>query len=195
MADELGAVADVGEIYDTETGELQARNWEVRDLADLDWCLARLAAMEKQAEQNEQLASKAIARVEAWLAKQNERLSKGAAFFRSHAETYATQNRPELLGNGKAKSRALPNGKISWRKVGGRMRVVDGPTAIAFCEAEGLKAFVKHEPKLAVDELLHWLSGLTAIPPNTGCERTPVEEKLTVTATGTELTKRENDDE
>lgn len=177
---------EVAEPFDAEV----APSWRIDGLGTLDWALAKLAGIEREQEQNRELAEAARNRVDTWLLAQNKKLDQSAAFFRGHITAYANEHKAELL-TGKKKSRDLPNGKVAWRKVGGRVRVVDGPTAIRFCEAEGLKSFVKYEPRLAVDELLHWLSGLSELPPGTGCEIVPEEDRLTITATGNELTKTE----
>jgi phage host-nuclease inhibitor protein Gam len=192
-------VAD--ETFNELTGELaepfdaeRAPTWRIDSLGALDWALAKLAGIEREQDENGKLAEAAIFRVRAWLIKENSKLIASEAFFRGHVAAYANEHRAELLGDGKKKTRELPNGKLSWRRSGGGLKVVDEEMAIAWCRSEGLQKFVIQTPTLDLPGLRHWVSGGGVAPP--GTERVPESDNLTITATGNELTtKRSNGNE
>lgn len=174
------ALAPATEYVDAEDESVR-EGWEVRDLSSLDWALSRIADLEAERAENEQLKQEAIARIEAKAEKLNRSVDHGLAFFRSRVAVYAHTHRAELLKGGKKKSRKLPHGTIQFKKVGGGYEVTDAEALLAWArqqpaEAEVLR--IREEPALAA--IKKHVESTGEVPP--GLEERPESEEIRITA-------------
>lgn len=110
--------------------------WRIRDLSGLEWAFKCKAEADKEAAENLARAEteveeleKEIARLRERAAAINEPLVKRAAYFESHIRVYAEQNRAELLGSSKRKSRKFLHGELAWRAVRAGYRLEGSPNA------------------------------------------------------------------
>lgn len=108
--------------------------WRVRDLSGLEWAFKQKAEADKEAAENLARAEAEVAELEREIAvlrlraeNINKPLVKRAAYFESHIRVYAEQNRAELLGSGKRKSRKFLHGELAWKdRPEGHYRKLDG---------------------------------------------------------------------
>ena len=105
--------------------------WQIDSVETLDWALEQLATARRQIAEARRLHEAAMARLEARLRAATATHQRSAEYFEASARAYAEEHRGELL-TGKAKSRALPNGTIGWRRTGGGLRVVDEEAAMTW---------------------------------------------------------------
>ncbi len=166
---------------DDEAPEVRSGQWAAKTVDDLEFCLRRLGELEREISENEERAAAQHERIDRRLAQLNDKLAKGAAFFRSHAAVFAENHRGDLL-SGKSKTRNLLYGRVAWRKSGGGLVVVDEKALLVW--AHRADCVTIKTDMVAVRE---WVARGNATPP--GTERTEEIDKLTITA---ELTK-END--
>lgn len=92
--------------------EIQHQNFKVDSLESANWCLRKLAALEKQQSENSSLAKKEIDRIKQWQESEKEKLDYSKRFFESLLEEYF---RAEKEKNPKFKI-STPYGKVSSRK-------------------------------------------------------------------------------
>jgi len=151
-ADETASGAAELEAYLDEEREEAQTGWRVENLIDADWCLKRIANLQREIAENEAIEAAHIQRLKLRTLALNERVARGVRFFTGAIQAYAEQHRPELCP-GKKKSRALAHGSIGWRKVGGGLTVTDQAKLLEWAKAkspEGGLVRVKEEPALAL---------------------------------------------
>lgn len=135
--------------------------WRIRDLSSLEWAFKQKAEADKEATENLARAEvevaeleKEIARLRERAASINEPLVKRAAFFESHIRVYAEQNRAEILGSGRRKSRKFLHGELAWKeRKEGHYRMEKTP------EAKGRLLMWARENEVAEDGTFRHLYG------------------------------------
>lgn len=150
------------------------------DRVDLDvWLdrrLAVLAALERQIEQNTEVARRRIEMIRSWMETENAALQRRADFLRSLLEQ-AARAYPYPP---KVKSRRLPNGTIGSRTVPARLEVVDEEAALRWAEEHGFDGAIRKSVRITPLRE-YWQS--TGIVPE-GCQEAPAEERFYVKAGG-----------
>jgi phage host-nuclease inhibitor protein Gam len=155
--------------------------WQVRTLADADWAFSRLALLQRQKDENEELEEAAIARLKARTLALNAPLEKAMLFFWSRLQAFGEAHREVLLASGKRKSRALLYGVFMWRKQPQRLQVKDHEALLEWCRSQPIGSNVlriKEEP--ALNEVQEWFRKTGEVP--AGTEVKPEAEELTVKA-------------
>lgn len=154
MKDDIGEaqISLVPEAYrDEEDADVVAGVWEPKDLAQADWVLMRIGALEREITDNEEVAAKRIAEIEAKTRRLNDKAMRGVSFFRSVLSVFAQKHRELLLGGGKKKSRGLPHGTIGFRKKPGLLRTTDREALLGWAREQPVElelVRVKEEPDL-----------------------------------------------
>ena len=128
--------------YRDEENEAVDETWSIKDLPTADWALSRLGALEREMAENQAIATAAVERILLRTDKLNATARRGAEFFRRVLATYAEQHRPELLGSGKKKSRALLHGSLGWRSRAEKLEVVDGEVVLAWAQMQPVETGV-----------------------------------------------------
>ena len=150
------------------------------DRVDLDvWLdrrLAVLAALERQIEQNTEVARRRIEMIRDWMETENAALQRRADFLRSLLEQ-AARAYPYPP---KVKSRRLPNGTIGSRTVPARLEVVNEEAALRWAEECGFDEAIRKSVRVTPLRE-YWQS--TGIVPE-GCQEVPAEERFYVKAGG-----------
>lgn len=139
--------------------------WRIADLGQADWALKRLAALEKEAADNERIAELRIAEIRARTAKLNATALRGADFFRGQLAAYAMSHRTELLGGGKKKTRKLPSGEIAFRSKGGGLSIIDRDALLSWARQQPVESGllrIKEEP--ALDEIKRHFKASGEVP-------------------------------
>jgi phage host-nuclease inhibitor protein Gam len=168
--------------YVDEVDQEVRPGWRIDTLATADWCLSRVADLEKEIEENEAIAADAIRRVEERTKQLNAKAMRGATFFRQRLVEFAQANREQLLKGGKKKTRELQHGCISWRKRGGGLVVVDRDQLLAWAQRQPVElglTRVKEEPEVAT--IKAYAARTNTIPP--GMTDAPEEEDLHIRVT------------
>lgn len=145
--------------------------WHVGNLSDADWALGRMAALQRQIAENDELMVAAVARIRARTAKLNEQLARGVTFFHSKLEEYAALHRDAILAGGKRKSRKLLHGTLAWRKTGGDFRVNDESALLAWAMEQPIELdFVRTIQKPAWSTIKAQLKTNGEVPPGVDVE-------------------------
>jgi phage host-nuclease inhibitor protein Gam len=190
------------ESFDPTTGEVAERvddvtarpDWRVDSIGALEWAFERLADLEAEKADNEALEAAAVDRLRARVRQLNAKLDRGIAFFRGHIAVFAGDNRAELLGSGKKKSREFPRGKLAWRTTRGGLRVADEKELLTWALAQDPRLeLVSMHPRPALGPIREHAAKAGIIPP--GMAEEPPHDELSITAIGDELTKRSNGNE
>jgi phage host-nuclease inhibitor protein Gam len=166
------------DMEDQETDEA-SEDFRITDPAELDWAMARLAALRKERADNEAAADLAIWNIKLRLAKLNASVDRGIAFFASHIEAYCRQNRRELLGGGKRQARTFLHGIVRWRKSGGAPLMHDKAAVLAWAQTQPLEAgFLRIKEEPAWDAIKEHCKKTGELPP--GVEMAPESEEFEI---------------
>jgi hypothetical protein len=105
------------ELEEIETLDLQAeetkQRFTVTDIDSLNWCLRKLAALEAQQNQTDELAAAEILRINTWKESEQKRIENSEQFFGELIRSYMEQQR---AANPKFKKQATPYGTVSFKK-------------------------------------------------------------------------------
>ena len=177
MSIELAQPLETDEYQDDQDPEVR-ESWSVTDLGSADWALSRVAECEAESEEIEAQRVAAVAAIEARAETLKNRSARGAAFFRMKLAIWAEKN-PDMIRQGKKKSRAFLHGSIGTRKKGGKLVVVDRDALVAWIREQppekGLFR-IKVEPEMAEIQKLYALGG--EVPPGTDVD--PEREELEI---------------
>ena len=180
---------DVAETFDQATGELypsrmdadaMAPAWRIDSVDLADWALSKIGAAKRRKAATAEKAAAAKARIDAWAAEQDEAPDRDIRHFTTHLELYAEENRATLLAGG-GKSVKFPRGKLSWRKTGGGLKVVDPGVLYLWAKSRGLTRITEDTDVTAVKEIAN-ASGATPLTPP-GMERVPESDRLSIATT------------
>ena len=127
--------ADMLEAYLDDENEEVTVGWSVQSLADADWCLKRIADLQREADENTAIEALNIERLKLRTRALNKKALRGVEFFTGALMAYAEAHRGELL-TGKKKSRARAHGTIGWRAVGGGLTVLDKEKLLAWAKSQ-----------------------------------------------------------
>jgi len=168
MSDEQAAAYE-----DDERPEVKGP-WRIQSLADLDWALERLGALE--AERVSVIAQGEAACKRIWDRADvlTERLGRGAAFFEAKIEEYAQGNKDALLGGGKRKSRDVLFGRVGWREHPGHIHVTDEAALKKWLAAQENESLYRTKIVPKMFELNQLYDADGTIPP--GCEYKAAED-------------------
>jgi phage host-nuclease inhibitor protein Gam len=159
---------------DEDSGTVETA-WRCENKPTADWIMRRLAALRAEEASIDAQAAATIKRVEERAAQLKMRIERGIGFFTFHLQSYCEREKAALLGGGKKKSADLLHGRIGWRSVGGKLKVVDKDALLAWLETQpaelGLYR-VKLEPEMRAIQDRFRADGV--IPP--GCEYQPQED-------------------
>jgi phage host-nuclease inhibitor protein Gam len=158
-----------------------SQDWRIQDLSTADWALSRVADLERELEENEEVAKAAIARIEARKQLLNEKVERGLRFFRSHLAAFAQEHRSALLGGGKKKSRSLLHGTLGWKKSGGRLEVRDRAALLEWARLQPVElGFLRITEAPALDEIQRQFKLTGEVPPGTDVQ--PEVEEVVIKA-------------
>lgn len=185
-AEQMGAIerepvqtsAPVPAYEDADRPEVNER-WSIGSVAELDWALERIAALEAEQASNAAIIEEKIAWLKLRLERINATPANGIAFFKGRIGEYAQAHRDELLGGGKKKSRTLPHGSVGWKKVGGGLKVLDKDALLNWAREQPVElglVRIKEEP--AVDEVKRAFKTNGEVPP--GCDVDPERDELVI---------------
>jgi phage host-nuclease inhibitor protein Gam len=158
----LGVEAEFILAPDTTPATLSKASWVMEVLGDAERKKARARAMYEAAKK----------RLDDWLAGQERKLDGEVGLLRAELERWAELEKRALLGKGKTKSVDLPTGTLSWRRVGGRLKVLDKDALAAWCVEHGPDSGLyrlKVEPEVAKVQAHFKETG--EIPPGTEWEQ------------------------
>jgi hypothetical protein len=173
-------ISEVPEDYvDDQDPEVRGP-WEITSLGSVDWALSRLGECEAEAEEIDAQKVAAFATITARVDKLKLRAARGSAFFRMKLAIWAEKN-PDMIRQGKKKSRTFLHGSIGTRKKGGRLKVIDSVALEAWLKEQpperGLFRF-KIEPEMKEIQKLYSENG--ECPP--GCTEDPEREEIEIKA-------------
>lgn len=164
-------------------------NWELGDetadeiddtppipvnIDEADWQLRRLARLRRRMAENEALAAARVALARKWLAEENGKLERHAAFFE---QSLAAFHAHLLEQDAKRKTVSLPAGTLKARKHPDRVDLIDVETFIPWA-LEHRPDLVRIKPEPMKAEIKRLLSvgpaagdyGLALVDPTTGME-------------------------
>lgn len=173
------------EAYEDAPAPQGEQPWSVQTLQDADWALERLADLERQIRENNELADAAIQRIRLRNSALNEKVQRGIGFFRAHLDAFAKTHRELLLGSGRKKTRELPHGSIAFRKSGGRLEVKASEDCLLWAQAQPVEnGVLRIREELDKRGLNEWHARTGEVPP--GCEVTPETEVVVIEAVESE---------
>ena len=207
MADALKTMTDApaGLLEDLEALEgaglprPERRPWQPASLTDVDWLLETMGEIDAETAVNQRIADAATQRILDRLDKANGTLKRQRDYLESLARHYSAEHRTEII-RGKGKTKKLPNGDLSWRKTGGRLKLDDAPDAeeklLAWAMAQeerGAIGLVRVKREPAVAEIQKHCAGTKdkpqVVPPGTHYEEPDEWGKLDVTPATEALAK------
>lgn len=180
-------------------GAAHCTPWQPTTLTDVDWLLETMGEIDAEAAQNQALADAATQRILERLDAANAKLKRRRDYLEGLARHYAQEHRTEII-RGKGKTRKLPNGDLSWRKTGGRLKLDETPDAeeklLAWAMAQeehGEVGLVRVKREPALKEIQAHCGGTKDkpqfIPPGTHYEELDEWGKLDVTPATEALAK------
>lgn len=162
-----------------EQEEAPRQDFRITDPGELDWAMARLAALRKEKADNDAAAAQAIARIEARREKLNATVARGMAFFESHIAAYCHENRKGLLGGGKKKSRTFLHGVVRWRQSSEAPKVISKDALLVWAQQQPLElGFLRIKEEPAWDAIKEHCKKTGEVPP--GVEIEPASEKFEI---------------
>ncbi|MFW7420539.1 host-nuclease inhibitor Gam family protein [Vagococcus fluvialis] len=96
----------------TNSSEEEKQGWAINDLESVNWALRKIAALNNQIEENEQLAKEERYRIDQWEQKENSSHKQSVEFFEQKISEY---HRELLVDDPKAKIKT-PYGQVSLLK-------------------------------------------------------------------------------
>lgn len=121
----------------TNTSEEEKQGWSINNLESVNWALRKIAALNKQINENEQLAKEEKYRIEQWEQKENSSHKQSVEFFEQKISEY---HRELLADDHKAKIKT-PYGQVSLRKVSAKIEY--GNNTIQELKELGLDEYVR----------------------------------------------------
>lgn len=118
--------------------EIEKQRFKVDSLESANWCLRKLAALEKQQSEIDALAQKEIERIQNWQQSEKEKIDFSKRFFECLLEEYFRSEREK---NPKFKL-STPYGKVSSRKQQPKW-TYDDEKLLNSLESAGLKDFIR----------------------------------------------------
>ena len=177
MSIELAQPLETDEYQDDQDPEVRG-SWSITDLGSADWALSRLGECEAESAEIEAQRVAAVAAIEARAEKLKNRSARGAAFFRMRLAIWAEKN-PDMIRQGKKKSRAFLHGSIGTRKKGGLLKVIDKIALEAWLrEQPPERGLFRLEVKPEMKEIQKLFATQGEIPP--GCNVDPEREELEI---------------
>jgi phage host-nuclease inhibitor protein Gam len=175
-------LAEMGVIPDEDELSPTGQRWQVTTKQDLEFSLQRLGELEAQVEHINKTAMLAISQVELRAQALISKVNRGIDYFEKQIAAYAEENKQALLGAGKRKTWSGLHGSVSWRKKGGRLKVVDEAAVLAWADQpDGRRChIIKTTPSVDKRLLNEWFDAFGEIPD--GCEVEPEREELSVSA-------------
>jgi phage host-nuclease inhibitor protein Gam len=128
--------------------EIEKQRFKVDSLESANWCLKKLAVLEKEQQEKEELAKKEIQRIEEWLKSEKERIANSKRFFECLLEEYFVAEKEK---NPKFKI-STPYGKVSSRKQQPKW-VYDNEKAINSLKQAGLNDLIKIKEEIDKNKL------------------------------------------
>lgn len=126
------------EIDEVESSdEEEKQGWSVDSLESVNWALRKIAALNKQINENEQLAKEEKNRIEQWEKRENTSHKQSIEFFEQKISEY---HRELLADDPKAKIKT-PYGQVSSRKVAAKIEY--GDNTIQELKELGLDEYVR----------------------------------------------------
>ena len=101
----------------TTTSEEEKQGWSINNLESVNWALRKIAALNKQITENEQLAKEEKYRIDQWEQKENNSHKQSIEFFEQKISEY---HRELLVDDPNAKIKT-PYGQVSLRKVAAKI--------------------------------------------------------------------------
>jgi phage host-nuclease inhibitor protein Gam len=161
--------------FDDEDSEV-TEAWSVKSLADADWCLKRIADLQREADENTAIEALNNERLKLRTPALNKKCLRGVEFFTGALHAYAEQHRGELL-TGKKRSRALAHGSIGWRSVGGGLTVLDKDKLLAWAKAQPPDAGLVRTTEAPALDAIKALAEVTGEVPD-GTEANPKRDEF-----------------
>jgi phage host-nuclease inhibitor protein Gam len=158
------------------------QRWQVTTKQDLEFALQRLGELKAQVQHLETAEALAISQVQSRAHALISKVNKGIDYFEKQIAAYAEENRQTLLGTGKRKTWSGLHGSVSWRKKGGRLRVVDEKAAMEWASRWTPSNFIKETVVRKLDAAsveAHFFS-TGEVPP--GCEYVAERDELSISA-------------
>lgn len=110
------------------------------NLEQADWQVRKLARLRRLMADNDALASAEVARVREWLAEENGKLERQAAFYEDNLTNF---HRALLEQDPKRKSISLPAGALKARKHPDRIEILDVDVFVAWAAGAGRPEFIR----------------------------------------------------
>lgn len=121
----------------TTTSEEEKQGWAINNLESVNWALRKIAALNKQINENEQLAKEEKYRIEQWEQRENSSHKQSVEFFEQKISEYHSKL---LADDPKAKIKT-PYGQVSSRKVSAKIDY--GDNTINELKELGLDKYVR----------------------------------------------------
>lgn len=121
----------------TTTSEEEKQGWAINNLESVNWALRKIAALNKQINENEQLAKEEKYRIEQWEQRENSSHKQSVEFFEQKISEYHSKL---LADDPKAKIKT-PYGQVSSRKVSAKIDY--GDNTINELKELGLDEYVR----------------------------------------------------
>lgn len=155
--------------------EIEKQRFKVDSLESANWCLRKLAALEKQQSEIDALAQKEIERIQNWQQSEKEKIDFSKRFFECLLEEYFRSEREK---NPKFKL-STPYGKVSSRKQQPKW-TYDDEKLLNSLESAGLKDFIrikKEVDKAALKKAVEVVNGQAVTEDGEILEGIKVEEQ------------------
>lgn len=121
----------------TNSSEEEKQGWAINNLESVNWALRKIAALNKQINENEQLAKEEKYRIEQWEQRENSSHKQSIEFFEHKISEY---HRELLADDPKAKIKT-PYGQVSLRKVSAKIEY--GDNTVKELKELGLDKYVR----------------------------------------------------
>ncbi len=121
----------------TNTSEEEKQGWSINNLESVNWALRKIAVLNKQINENEQLAKEEKYRIEQWEQRENSSHKQSVEFFEQKISEYHSKL---LADDPKAKIKT-PYGQVSSRKVSAKIEY--GNNTIQELKELGLDEYVR----------------------------------------------------
>lgn len=157
------------EMEEVETIDLQSEEtkerFQITNIDQLNWAFRKLAALQEEQKDVENLAEGEFERINAWKEKETEKINRTQDFFQTLISEFALKKRIE---DPKFKKITTPYGKFTWKKQQPKWNY-DDEKVVQHLEENGLEDFfrTKKEPiKTDIKKLFGVMDSGDVVDPN-----------------------------
>ncbi|MFA5377241.1 MAG: host-nuclease inhibitor Gam family protein [Dehalococcoidia bacterium] len=162
-------MADIAIEFDDE--EIRKPEFAVTEMSSAHWCMRKIWEARLRMAERADLAQKELARIQAWLDKENAADLESVAYLESKLEPWVEA----AIDGGKKRSINLPFGIAGFRHTPDKLEIKDEAAALAWAKANKPEA-VKVRESILKEPLADHIKTTGEIPD--GCEPVPGEDRF-----------------